>query len=99
MGWSYGGGTRSASAMGELGSHMAHVLPAAQWRTVRGLFDLAQTADGPFSFSPTDTRRMAEAFRAAASHWLVPRFWRKSARELAEVAERHAAAGQPWRWR
>jgi hypothetical protein len=98
MGWNNGGAYRSASAMHELGTHMAHVLPATQWRTVQPLFHQAQWAGGPFSISPTDTARMAEAFRAAAAHRLMPKFWATSATELAAVAAKHAAAGQPWRW-
>lgn len=99
MGWSNGGAYRSATAMHELGTHMAHALPAGQWRTVRGLFDLAQTAGGPFSFSPADTRRIADVFRAAAGHPLMPAFWAGSASELAEVAAAHVRAGKRWEWR
>jgi hypothetical protein len=41
---------------------------------------------------------MARIFRTAAAHRLMPAFWATSARELADVADRHAANGQPWRW-
>jgi hypothetical protein len=84
--------------MYELGQHMAHVLPARQWRSVRGLLDLAQRADGPFSFSPAETYRLAEAFRAAAAHPKMPACWAQSASELAEIAGQHRDAGKPWRW-
>jgi hypothetical protein len=98
MGWSNGGAYRSASAMYELGQHMAHALPAADWRAVAPLFRLAQRADGPFEIAPGDADRMAVAFRAAAGHRLMPREWMVSASELAAVAAQHAAARRPWRW-
>ncbi len=98
MGWSNGGAYRSATAMFELGQYMAHALPAADWRVVQPLFESANSGGGPFAVSPADTRRMAEVFRAAAKHRLVPRFWRKSASELAAVAAKYAASGTPWRW-
>ncbi|NUP49182.1 MAG: hypothetical protein HOW97_18025 [Catenulispora sp.] len=99
MGWSNGGAYRSAGAMHELGQHMAHVLPAGEWRAVQSLFRSAQWADGPFEIAPADTRRMAAVFRAAAGHRLMPREWAVSADELAAVAEQHATRGVPWEWR
>lgn len=98
MGWSNGGAYRSATAMGELGEHMERVLAAEQWQSVQPLFHLANCAGGPFEISVRDAAAMADAFHAASKSWRVPRFWRKSAGELAVVAERHVSTGQPWRW-
>ncbi len=100
MGWSNGGAYRSATGMYELSTHMSHVLTGAQWRIVQPLFHLAEHADnGPFRIQPGDAAGMAQVFRAAADHRLMPEFWATSARQLADVADRHAQNGQPWEWR
>ena len=99
MGRSYGrAGSLSAGTLNNLGQQMAHVLRGRQWRTVRGLFDLAENEDGPFSFSPADTRRMVEVFRAAAAHPLMPADWAQLAGKIAATAADSVRAGTPWEW-
>lgn len=98
MGWSYGGGTRSALQMAQLGQQMAHVLPARQWRTVRVLFDAVEHADGPFVFDASVAYRYAEMFRAAAAHPKMPAEWGRFALDIADHASAAIRSGQPWRW-
>ena len=99
MGWSNGGGTRSALQMQQLSQQMAHVLTGSQWRAARGLFDLTERAGGPFRVSPDDTYWIVEAFRAAAAHPEMPAGWAEFAREVADKGTDALRAGQPWRWR
>lgn len=98
MGWNNNGAYRSATAMDELGQHMRRIVTPAQWGTIAPLFRQANCAGGPFKVSPADTARYAEVFRAAADHPQMHVFWATSARELADVAERHARTGKPWEW-
>jgi hypothetical protein len=84
--------------MVELGQHIAHIVPAADWRTIQPLFHNANRGDGPFDIAVRDAARMAQIFRTAAASPRMPAFWAVSARELAVVAERHASNGQPWSW-
>lgn len=98
MGWNNGGAYRSATAMHELGQHVAHVVSASDWRTVQPLFHSAQWADGPFTLTARAAGSIARVFRTAAAHQLMPGYWADSARELAAVAEQHAATGRAWRW-
>lgn len=98
MGWSNGGAYRSATAMVELGQHIAHIVTASEWRTIQPLFHNADYGDGPFDVAARDAARMAQIFRTAAASPLMPDAWATSARELADVAESHAQGGQPWTW-
>lgn len=98
MGWNNGGAYRSATAMVELGTHIAHTVSASEWRTIQPLFQQANSGQGPFDIPAVDAARYAQVFRAAAGHRLMPAFWATSARELADVADRHANTGQPWSW-
>lgn len=98
MGWSYGGPTRSALQMEQLGQRMAHVLPARQWRTVSTLFDAVQRGGGPFVFDASVAYRYAEVFRAAAAHPKMPADWGRFARDIADHASAAIRSGRPWRW-
>ncbi len=98
MGWSYGGPTRSALQMEQLGQQMAHVLPARQWRTVRTLFDAVEHGDGPFVFDAVVAYRYAEVFRAAAAHSKMPADWGRFALDVADHASAAIRSGRPWRW-
>jgi hypothetical protein len=84
--------------MVELGQHVAHIVTASEWRTIQPLFHNANRGDGPFDIAARDAARMAQIFRTAAASPRMPVFWATSARELADVAERHAQSGQPWPW-
>lgn len=103
MGWNISHGTnqygemrRSCTTMDNLGKQLSHVLPARTWRTLKPLF--ARRSGDPFTVSPRDAGRMADALRAAARNQLLPTDWSLTAVELAEAAARAAAARQPWEW-
>lgn len=98
MGLSYGGPTRSALQMEQLGQQMAHVLPARQWRTVQVLFDAVEAPGGPFVFDAGQAYRYAEVFRAAAAHPKMPSDWAAFALDIADHASAAIRSGQPWRW-
>lgn len=92
----YGEERRSATTVGNLGKHLAHVLPGADWRQVAYLFD------GSFrdvaEVEPGEARQVAVILRRAADDWLMPRPWEKEARLFADAADRAADAGEPWVW-
>lgn len=98
MGWTYGGPTRSALQMEQLAQQMMHVLPARQWRIVRGLFDAVQHADGPFVFDAVEACQYAEVFQAAATHPKMPADWGRIALDVADNASAAIRSGRPWRW-
>lgn len=113
MGWtiSHGNSTRgtnyrSGGAMSDVGQQVAHVVSGRDWRTVQKLFKLANSSDGSFSIPPREAGKMAAVLRKAADHPMMPtRFVGDSlvsadaVRELADAAQRAAAARQPWEWR
>lgn len=105
MGWSISHGNsprgtnyRSAGAMCEVGQQVAHVVSGSDWRAVRKLFKLANSGDGPFTISHGDAGRMALVLRKAAGHPKMPVSFREPIREVADAAQRAAAARQPWEW-
>jgi hypothetical protein len=98
MGWSYGGPTRSALQFDNLAREVAHVLPARQWRPLRGMFERVSRADGPFTVSPSDAKRFGEALRSAAGHPKVDAGWAAFALDIATAADAAANCGRPWRW-
>lgn len=112
MGWSISHGSsprganyRSASAMHEVGQQVAHLVSGSDWRTVRKLFKLANSGDGPFTIPPREAGKMAGVLRKAASHPLMPRRFvggslvsADAVRELADAAQRAATARQTWEW-
>ena len=105
MGWSISHGNsprgtnyRSAGAMVEVGQQVAYLVTGAEWRTVKKLFKLANSGDGPFSIPPREAGEMAAVLRKAASHQMMPRSFVAGVREVADAAQRAATARQPWEW-
>ncbi|WP_438489559.1 DUF7739 domain-containing protein [Streptomyces sp. S186] len=99
MGWTVSHGvnnTRSATTIHNLARHLAHVLPAAEWRAIEHVF--GRRSGDPFKVPPVEAGRIAATLRAAAKHRKMPADWAGLAREFAESAERAASAGQPWKW-
>jgi len=99
MGWSISHGirnTRSATTIHNLAQHLAHVLPAADWRAIEPVF--GKRPDGPFRVPHGEARRIAAALRRAASHPKMPADWGQFARELADAAQNAANARQSWEW-
>lgn len=102
MGWNISHGQRgeirrSAATMHNLSQHVAHVLTAREWQTVKALFD--RPSGDPFWLHPHDAARVAPLLHKAGNHRLMPANWAGLAHELADAAHRAADAGQNWRWR
>ena len=87
---------RSYGSMDNLARQLAHVLSAADWRSVRYLFD--RPSGEPFTVPPGDAGRAAEVLHRASAHRLMPDDWSAAVHELAETADRAAGAGEPWAW-
>ncbi|MFL4491544.1 hypothetical protein ACJ6WD_09820 [Streptomyces sp. VTCC 41912] len=87
----------SYSHMCQLCEHLAHVLPAREWRVLKPAFGV-RTGD-PFEISAKDAGRMAPILRSAAAHRLMPAQFAETARDLADAADRAAGGRQTWRWR
>lgn len=100
MGWSNSHDTtyRSATLMHEASRHVSYVVSAGDWRTVRNLFQFANTGDGPFQIPHRDAGRMAGVLRKAAGHPKMPVSFQGPIRELADAAQRAASARQSWEW-
>lgn len=103
MGWNIGHRPdtddmrRSYTSMHNLGQHLAHVLSAGEWRTIKPLFK--RRTEEYFTVSPADAARMATVIRAAAGHRKMPVDWAQDARELADSAQNAADIRRPWNWR
>lgn len=100
MGWSISHGiqdTRSATTIHNLAQHLAHVLPASEWRAIELVF--GGRSDGPIRVPHSDARRIAAILRRTAGHPKMPRDWGQLASELADAAQAAANARQPWEWR
>jgi hypothetical protein len=103
MGWniSHGPGAddirRSYTSMHNLLQHLAHVLPGADWRRIKELFN--RGSGDPFTVTPNDAGEMARVLRAAADHPKMPTDWADEALSLASSAEHAANSRQPWEWR
>jgi hypothetical protein len=104
MGWSishaaYGETIyRSALQLDNLARQLAHVMPGRDWRAVRGVFDQAQKADGPFTVSWADAGRIADALNLAVTHPLMPSDWGELTGQIAAAADRAAKDREPWSW-
>lgn len=105
MGWSISHGrsrmpggdiVRPYHEMSDLGRHLAHALPAHEWRKISGLF---RRKGDPFTVPPRDAATAADAFHAGAKNRRVPRYYRSLAKDLADAAQRAAHGNQPWQWR
>lgn len=100
MGWTISHSTPritpSYSGITEFAQHVAHVLPARDWKR---LAPCLQTRNGdPIHIRPRDAARMAPIFRAAAQHRLMPREWADLADRLATAADTAARRGETWVW-
>lgn len=104
MGWNISHGTnasgefrRSYTSMSNLAQQLAHVLSAADWRSIAYLFN---RPDGdPFTVAPAEAGRVARVLCRAADHRLMPGDWVTTVEELADTAIRAATANEPWTWR
>ncbi|MFJ3200992.1 hypothetical protein [Streptomyces sp. NPDC086989] len=92
----WGTETLSYSAFANMGRHLAHVLPASDWRAIRFLFDRKSDVVG--LIGPQQAGVIADIFAKAAQHPKMPR-------ELADIVRRWAAAGyrahgagEMWSW-
>lgn len=104
MAWNISHGTdrnnevlTSYSHMGSLCEHLTHVLSSREWRVLKPAF--GTRSGDPFRISPKDAGRMATVLHAAATHHLMPAEFARTARDLADAANRAANARQPWEWR
>ncbi|MFF4574857.1 hypothetical protein [Streptomyces sp. NPDC001410] len=104
MGWNvshdtnqHGEFRRSYTSMSNLAQQLAHVLTASDWRSIAYLFN--RPSGDPFTVDPAEAGRVAQVLHTAATHQLMPGDWGATANELADAADRAAAAGQPWEWR
>ncbi|MFD8545642.1 hypothetical protein [Streptomyces sp. NPDC059649] len=100
MGWTISHGvtkSRSATTLNTLAQHLAHVLPASDWRTLEPVF--GDRPRGPFRVPHNDARQIAAALRRAAGHRKMPADWGALAREFADAAQKAADARQAWEWR
>ncbi|MEV8398840.1 DUF7739 domain-containing protein [Streptomyces niveus] len=90
------GASRSALTIENLGKHLAHALPARDWRQIRDLFD--GTFDDTASIPPKKAGQIAAILRTASNSRRMPGEWDGLARLIADAADRAHRAGQPWRW-
>ncbi|MEU3990112.1 hypothetical protein AB0F24_17345 [Streptomyces platensis] len=99
MGWTISHGirnTRSATTIHNLAQHLAHVLPASDWRIIEPVF--GDRSGDPFRIPHNDARQIAAVLRRAANHRKMPADWGDLAREFADAAQKAANARQSWEW-
>lgn len=87
---------RSATSIANLGKHLAHVLPARDWRNVAFLFDGQVRC--PVAVPPSQSLKVAGVLQRAATDPLMPRDWAEDAQAFATAARRASQARQPWEW-
>ncbi|MYR84074.1 hypothetical protein GTY41_03725 [Streptomyces sp. SID685] len=87
----------SATAIGNLGKHLAHTLSSSEWREIADLFD--GTFADVASIPPRDAARIGDLLHKAAGHRLMPGEWRTLAAEMGTAAQQTARAGRNWEWR
>jgi hypothetical protein len=90
--------TRSASALHELGRHVAHVLPSRHWKVLRPLFDRAEESGDPFTVDFEQAGPIADALRLAACSARMPDDARRLAHALADAGDTAAKQREPWSW-
>lgn len=99
MGWTVrnGSGTSAPSytAVEQLGTACANVLPGRDYRTLRPLF---RRDCNPFAVAPRDARKMAAALRRASEDRRMPPAQAVLAEKLAASAQTAANRRQPWNW-
>ncbi|MDF3141053.1 MULTISPECIES: hypothetical protein [unclassified Streptomyces] len=103
MTWAISHGTREGgqfscaySSMATLAQHLAHVLSAAEWRSIRRLF--CRPPGAPIRVHPVDASRIADLLFKASNHKLMPDVWAVMAYDLAMTAGRAAGSREPWTW-
>lgn len=103
MGWNISHGTnqyneerRSSATIGNLARQLAHVLPAADWRSIAYLFK--PRSGDPFTVPAAEAGRIADVLRRAGSTPRMPADWAGEARVIAAAADRAARSGDPWTW-
>ncbi|MBC9729310.1 hypothetical protein [Streptomyces sp. TRM68367] len=79
-----------------LARHLAHVLSAADWRSIKWVFDRPRGA--PFAVADTAASRIADVLYRACGHELMPEVWAVMAYDLAVTADRAAGSREPWTW-
>ncbi|WP_262062633.1 hypothetical protein [Streptomyces sp. STR69] len=104
MGWNISHGTnpngevrRSYTSVDNLAKQLAHVLPAADWRSIAYVFN--RPSGDPFTVLPHEADRIANILMRAAHAPLTPRNWQGEAEAFAMAAATAADADEPWIWR
>lgn len=92
----YGKERRSCTTIGNLAQHLAHVLPAADWRSIAYLFN--RRTGQPFTVPEAEADRISQVLYRAAAHSLMPADWAAETNCVADAAARAARAGDPWAW-
>ena len=88
--------SRSALTISNLGQHLAHVLSASDWRTIRHLFDgsFRDIAETPHR----QAGQYAQILHRAAADRRMPTDWADLAEIFAAAAQHAADAREPWVW-
>ncbi|GAA2192739.1 hypothetical protein [Streptomyces bangladeshensis] len=86
----------SATAISNLGQHLAHTLNSREWREIADLFD--GTLDDVASIPPRQAGRIGDLLHKAAHHRLMPADWGSLATEIGDAARRAARSRQNWEW-
>ncbi|MEU0112009.1 hypothetical protein ABZ313_42620 [Streptomyces sp. NPDC006251] len=103
MRWTISHGTReggpyycSYHSMNTLARHLAHVLPAKDWRRIHRLF--RRPAGLPVGVHHVEASYIADILYKAANHRLMPDTSAAVAHDLADTAGRAAGTIEPWTW-
>ncbi|MFJ9633779.1 hypothetical protein ACIRU8_39405 [Streptomyces sp. NPDC101175] len=86
----------SATAIANLGQHLAHALTGSEWGELSGLFgggfsDIA-------SIPPARAGRIGELLHKAARHRLMSGEWGRLANLIGDAAQSASRAGRNWTW-
>lgn len=88
--------TRSATTIGNLGQHLAHVLTGSEWRQISHLFDGRLSV--PVTIPTHEAGRIGDLLHKAAVNRAMEPGWADLASILGDAARRAARAGQNWEW-
>lgn len=91
----WGTETLSYSGFAEMGQHLAHVLPAGDWREIKFLF---AGHDMVGRINPDRAGRIADIFAKGAKHRLMSRDMADTVRRWSAAGYRAWQAGEPWSW-
>lgn len=89
-------GPKSATTIGNLGQHLAHVLSSSEWREISYLFDGRLRT--PETIPPAEAGRIGDLLHEAAASRAMESGWGELATVLGDAANRAARAGQEWVW-